>query len=231
MVEFTIKNGNLVSYSGTAEVVKIPNGVKAVGDYAFSGCTAKTVFIPASVEYISVCAFKKVVGAEDFKSNSIERIEVCESSEYYTSKDGVLFNKGKSTLFVCPDKNKGNEGVYKIPESVVIIGESAFCNCTELTNIIIPDGIMVIDDYVFNSCTKLKEMVVPDSVVQIFNNAFENCTGLKTVTIGSSIKGLGSKVFNGCSSLKSVIMKKVPSMYDDDLYTANPNLTIYYRIA
>lgn len=117
MVEFTIRNGNLVSYSGTAEVVKIPNGVKAVGDYVFSGCT------------------------------------------------------------------------------------------------------------------RLKKMVVPDSVEQIFNNAFENCTGLETVTIGNSIKGLGSKIFNGCTSLKSVTMKKVPSMYDDDLYTANPNTTVYYRIA
>ena len=122
----------------------IPSTVTSIGSYAFSGCTGLSTFtIPSSVTSIGVSAFSDCTGLIDVVSNN----------NYFSSKDGVLYNKNFTTLIQCPESLK-NE--FTIPSSVTTIGVSAFSDCSDLTSIIIPLSVSSIGDSAFYGCTGLK---------------------------------------------------------------------------
>ena len=55
------------------------------------------------------------------------------------SATGVLFNQSQTTLIQYPG---GKAGSYTIPNSVTIIGSSAFHSCTNLTSVTISNSIV-----------------------------------------------------------------------------------------
>lgn len=91
----------------------------------------------------------------------------------------------------------------KIPESVISIGDQAFCMCPSLTgSLILPEGLRYIGAGAFLKCKKLTGgLHIPDSVTSLGNTAFGDCTGFTgSLTFGSNNIGLqiGSFCFSGC---------------------------------
>jgi hypothetical protein len=116
---------NAFAYCTTLPSVTIPNSVKTIGWGAFSGCkNLTTITIPSSVMNIDERAF--------FQSYNLTSIDVAPDNIHYSSVDGVLFNKNKTTLLICP---QGKKGAYTIPNSVTSLGKIAFKNCRNLTSI------------------------------------------------------------------------------------------------
>jgi len=62
-----------------------------------------------------------------------------------------------------------------IPNSVILIGDYAFGNCTSLTSVIIPNSVTSIGDFAFGICTSLTSVIIPNSVTSIGDEAFKNC--------------------------------------------------------
>ena len=61
--EFVMENGTLLRYMGTGIDVKVPDGVEANGEGAFSGCAGVTgVSLPKNVEEIREKAFYDCIG-------------------------------------------------------------------------------------------------------------------------------------------------------------------------
>ena len=85
-----------------------------------------------------------------------------------------------------------------------IIGESAFCDCSSLTSVIIPSSVTSIVESAFENCSSLKSINIPSSVTYIGVYAFENCSSLTSVNIPSSVTEIGQYTFKNCSSLSSV---------------------------
>src|SRR5262249_3690290 len=65
-----------------------------------------------------------------------------------------------------------------IPNSVTNIGNGAFADCTNLTNVTIPNSVTSIGDYAFMDCTILTSVTIPNSVTSIGNGAFADCWSL-----------------------------------------------------
>ncbi len=156
----------IISYpAGKKETsYNIPNSVTSIGNYSFVRCTGLTsITIPDSVKLIGYSAFKDCKNLTDIKVDA-DNLD-------YADSDGILFNKNISTLLMCPE---GKSGTYNIPESVVSIEESAFYNCSRLTEIIIPESVTSIEIGAFYNCSNLKDITIPDSIQFIGEQAFYN---------------------------------------------------------
>ena len=175
--------------------ITIPNSVTSIGDYAFGGCSGLTsVTIPNSVTSIGSNAFNGCSG--------LTEILVLSNNEEFSSENGVLYNKDKTTLIKYPEGKKDTS--FTIPNSVTSIGDYAFIGCSVLTSVTIPNSVTSIGSRAFSSCSGLTSVTIPNSVTSIGSYAFRNCSGLTSVTIPNSVTSIGSNAFNGCSGLTSV---------------------------
>ena len=156
--------------------ITLPDSVTWIGESAFSGCTGLTsINIPASVKWIGddetcIFIFKRCTG--------LTNISVDPNNAYFSSSNGILYNKNKTTLICCPD---GKKGAVVIQNSVSEIGDHAFSYCSGLTNVYIPDSVTRIGDSAFSYCTGLTSIIIPDSVKLIADSAFYNCSNLMDV--------------------------------------------------
>ena len=162
----------LITYpKGKEGSYTIPNSVTSIGSYAFYWCNGLTsITIPNSVTSIGNRAFYSCYG--------LTSINVDSGNPSYTSLNGVLFNKGKTELIICP---RGKEGSYTIPNSVSSIGDDAFRDCDALTSI-----------------------TIPNSVTSIGDDAFCLCDGLTSVTIGNGVTSIGDDAFYYCDALTEI---------------------------
>ena len=153
--------------------INIPNNVTGIGNSAFYGCNALasiTFSSPSSVEYIdnrvfeycSITEFtipnsvKRISSDTFYNCNTLTSVKVEAGSTTYSSEDGVLFDKDKTTLIYFP---AGKAGQYIIPASVTTIGTSAFYNCKGLTSVAIPRYVTSIGGFCFSGCTNLKSII------------------------------------------------------------------------
>lgn len=91
-----------------------------------------------------------------------------------------------------------------LPQSVSIIGNSAFFYCENLVNVVLPKNLDSIGKYAFNYCSNLTEIVVPEGVSELYD-CFGRCTSLKNVSLPSSLRKLTS-TFTACSSLEKIVI-------------------------
>ena len=134
--------------------ITIPDGVKEIGYAAFSECAGLvSVKIPDNVTKIGDSAF--------INCANLTKIDVTAGNKYYSSANGVLFNKDKSELICYPAgiKNVG----YSIPDGVTVIRDRAFNKCLSLNSITIPKSVQDIETYSFFGCTSLEAINVAAS--------------------------------------------------------------------
>ena len=175
--------------------IQFPNSLTLINGDAFLNCTSlASVTIPDGVKRIHNSAFE---GCKRLTSFSVN-----EGNSNYSSQDGVLFNKDKTEIIQYPIGNE--RATYDIPNSVTSIGNSAFSECTNLSNVTIPDSVTRIGDSAFESCTSLTSVIIPNSLISIDNSVFQGCTSLTSVTIPNSVTSIGNSAFDGCTSLTKV---------------------------
>ena len=192
---------SLIKYPiGRIGAYTVPNSVADIGN-AFYFCHGLTsVTFPSSVTTISQFAFSGC--------GSLIAINVDSDHTAYSSEDGVLFNKTKTTLIKYP---LGRKGAYTIPNSVISIGSSSFTSYNDnLTSVNIPNSVTHIESNAFSFCHGLTSVAIPNSVIKIENNAFAHSSGITSVIIGSSVKEFGTEVFTGCPITDITIMSATP---------------------
>ena len=81
------------------------------------------------------------------------------------------------------EKYVGPGGDVVIPEGVTCIGEYAFFNCCNMTNITIPDSVARIGEFAFAQCAGLKNITIPGTVLKIGRGAFTGCGNLEKATL------------------------------------------------
>jgi len=87
---------------------------------------------------------------------------------------------------------------------IKLIGNEAFMNNEDITEIELPKTITTIWPKAFKGCKNLKRVVLPESLLSICWEAFEGCTQLETITIPQSVNGIGFSAFRN-SSLRTVV--------------------------
>ena len=102
---------------------------------------------------------------------------------------GALYLKGSGEI---PKDFARTEGLTEIVRSVFInngisaIGDSAFKECSHMTNITIPDSVTRIGDSAISYCNSLVRLVIPENVTEIGNLAFYWCQNLTSIEVSAN---------------------------------------------
>ena len=109
-----------------------------------------------------------------------------------------------------------------IPNSITIIGDYAFLDCSFLASISIPNSVTSIGYAAFAYCSALTSLTIPKSVTNIREAAFYSCTSLNSVSLPTSVTSIGEAAFHECSSLISItIPKSVTTIEDYTFYNCS----------
>lgn len=160
--------------------------VVALGEKAVNGEQGVSfkVTLPETVAEIDPTSFTECA--------NLSGIEVSKNNPYFSSKDGVLYNKSQTKLISFP-QNKSS--AYTIPQTVKEIGDYAFWG-VKLSEISVPKGVTYIGECAFAYAEKLEEFAIPESVTYIGKYAFACNYKLKTISTTDKIEYIGTGAFN-----------------------------------
>lgn len=136
--------------------IPMPEQLVSIGDKAFIGCNNLTeIDIPANVRFIGDGIVKDC--------ENISRINVDATNQYFSSKDGVLFDYDCTTLKIFPMNNPSL--TYKVMNGVTRIAPYSFVNAKKLTEVTLPSSLLTIGTDAFIGCVNLNvlhtEAIVP----------------------------------------------------------------------
>ena len=149
---------------------------------------------------------------DDYSSDTIPWYDYRTDIRCLEIQNGVT-SIGNSAFYNCTGLTEA-----VIPDSITTIGSYAFYNCTSLTGITIPYGVTSIEDSSFFSCTSLTAVAIPESVTSIAGYAFYGCSGLTNVTLPESVTSIGSYAFYNCTSLTEVCIPDGVSSLEEGVF-------------
>ena len=220
----------------------ISNSVTSIGSYAFFYCINLTnITISESVTSIGSKAFADCP--------SLVAIMVDAHNPFYSSVDGVLFNRNQSMLIQYPG---GKSGAYNFPNQVSSIGDWAFGYCSVLTSLTlnnnitnigdgafygsslvmltIGDGLAHIGNLAFYHCYSLASVNLPDTVATIGDKAFGFNLNLTNITLGKGVTSIGYGAFSWCSSLTSIVIPiRVTSLEDTTFQFCSGLTAVFFQ--
>lgn len=191
--------------------INLADSIKTIGGEAFMDCGAEHLKLPRELEELGMLA----VAASKLTDITIE------DGTKYMVEDGWIVSKDKTELLIrtCGPFGERLTGEFIVPDTVEIIGASAFMNETELTGIKLPNGLEKIGGMAFANCTSLTSITVPNSVRNIDFSAFISCKNVTTLDLPSELDSLGENAFQGMTSLTDVVfpaVKEIPNSVMSD---------------
>lgn len=116
----------------------------------------------------------------------------------------------RASIFEGTEEENNNIVTIKISEGIKSLEWSAFWHCKALKNIEFPDSLVVISNSVFSNCTSLTgDLVIPNNVSYIGQQAFDQCKNLNGILkIGNRITKIDTYAFAGCKFENVIIDRK-----------------------
>lgn len=175
-------------YAGTS--VTLPEGLTAVGDYAFRECSALTeVVFPETVRSFGKNVF--------YDNTAIKYVTFPETVDSFGAR---MFRGCTSLVSVV------------IPEGVTALGGDTFHSNESLVSVTLPSTLTELGNYEFYYCSSLVSVTLPASLETFGNYLFEGCSSLEEVTFLSLTDeglsfGTSDAPFNeGLTSLKKITL-------------------------
>lgn len=193
--DFQMDGTKLMKYSGTAEVVSVPDGIKEIAEEAFAdNDNLVKVTVGGDVEKIGYRAFAEC--------DNLRTIEVGDS---VTDIETAAFSNNPMLTNVTLGANVKN------------LGSGVFAGDTQLTSVSVAEGnafLSYSDGALYDDEQKIlyafmpnydKEIyTVPATVEEIKGYAFWGNPYLEHVRIDSALKNISAYAFSNCMNLKDV---------------------------
>ena len=219
--------------------------VTKLWDNTFTGCDSlENITLAEGLTYVSIGTFSdcknlksltisaSVTSFEDgfYGCTSLESITVADGNTAYSSQDGVLFNKDKTTLIKFP-LNKSITG-FTIPDTVTEVEGNAFYGYQkEEYN---EKGLLIVGKWIVGTkdiVGENYEIDVNDSVTHIANGIFA-INNLKSISVPKNITSIGIGAFGG-EGLTSISVNEENTAYSSEngiLYNKDKTELIQYPI-
>ena len=207
---FTVRDGILYTKDmqtvvrasqNIGEKVVVPDGVKIIGEAAFSNIkNLKEVLLPSCVHTIGLRAFERCVHLEKI---NLENVRTIDSSAFSGT---ALKSIALSCEIISEYAFDGISSLESVElKNTKIIGEYAFLNCTSLIEMNFPEGLEEIKERAFDE-TPIKCAVIPESVAKIGESAFS--TRFVDIFDTDISPVSGSEAFSNKDHLLTVLFKE-----------------------
>ena len=187
-----------INYVATKGEIKTDKGTLAweIVDKVVSGVTKKTLVLT-----VKEGSFTEIPDYDEEKdmrwsasATRIERVE--DESKKITAVGSYAFSNFTRVT---------NEDFY-LPK-LTVAGEAAFRNCDSLENVINPGTIEAIGDSAFADCSGITEISGLDKVKTIGKGAFSGCDSLEKITVPKDVETIGDGVLKDCKKLTDIIVE------------------------
>ncbi len=165
-------------------------------------------YVPTSLKTVIITGDDFIDEKAFYNCSNIENISIPDSITYIGkwAFEGCyrLLEEENEIIYVDKWVIKGGGGLLR--ENTVGIASQAFLN-NLITNVTIPNSVKIIGESAFEGCWNLTNITIPDSVTGIGYHAFQNCSSLTSITISNSVTSIGSYAFYGCSNLENIVFE------------------------
>lgn len=161
--------------------LNLKEGVESIGGGCFTGTNISVLRLPASLVSVAGGSF----------GSALEKIEVAEGNPVFTCAGNCLIDRQTKTLVLGTVS-----GVIPSDDSVEIIGEKAFADLSDLTEISIPASVRKIETGAFCR-TGLSVISFAEGLESIGVQAFADCKNLTEVSLPSTVKEISVSAFFG----------------------------------
>lgn len=180
----------------TTSAYVIPEGVKTIEQYAFTGYERKSLILPSTLETIKYCAFSYAYFEEITFPSGIKTVE-----------DYGIYNMPSLKKATFPKDAAFSSNNYLLDECKALeeltapadIYNMCYISSEAFKTLKITAGETV--KSISGSKKNLETLVLADTVKTIGKNAFRNLTKLSSVTFSASLETIGQYAFDGCESL------------------------------
>jgi len=174
----------------------IPEGVKTIEQYAFTGYERKSLILPSTLETIKYCAFSYAYFEEITFPSGLKTVE-----------DHGIYNMPSLKKATFPKDAAFSSGNYLLIECNMLeeltapadIYNKCYISSEAFKTLKITAGETV--ESISGSKKNLETLVLADTVKTIGKSAFRNLTKLASVTFSASLETIGQYAFDGCESL------------------------------
>lgn len=187
------------------ESLALPDNIETIGKEAFRDCKQmKAVHLSATVKSIDPSAFKGCTGIQAFT--------VDDNNQNFAASQGMLCDKAKTTLKLYPAGLINDEATV-IPPSITAIGDYAFYDCENLTNVVIPQKVSKIGKRAFGLDNKLNSItLLCDAVIQ------EDNVNTKAGDMSFDDGSLGPGTTNMYSNITLYVRKDLMDTYKSNSF-------------
>ena len=196
MKDYNYKGAPWYQSRDSIKAVVIENGVTAIGEEAFHGCTGlSSITIPEGVTTIGYRAFSGCSSLKDVSITDLDawrRIDFANFSATPMCNGGNLLLNGQKLVSVT------------VPEGVTEVKAYTFYGFKDLIQVTLPAGVTTIGEYAFSDCSSLTSITLPQGLTAIGRSAFSDCSSLTSINFPDSVTTIGEYAFSRCSSLTDV---------------------------
>ena len=229
----TAKYGYSGVFTGctSLESVTIGSGLSEIPAAMFSGCTSlRSVNLSNGLTSIGLSAF----------AGCTNLVSIAFPSSLVHINSNAFYKCTSLARITFPNSIKNVNAGFTTSGSRY---ESAFDNCTNLTQVIVPDfniadwcgknlagGPLRYSHHLYDTEGNdlIVDAVIPEGVTKVTECAFQGCESMTSLTLPSTIASIGSYSFGYCSNLTSVTSNmKTPCTLNSSVFYNLPTCTLY----
>lgn len=238
--DFEMDGNKLLRYTGTAQVVSIPAGVKSIEEEAFAGNEQLIkVTIDQDVESIAYRAF---ADCDNLRTVSIgDSVKEVETAAFSNNKELVnvsigtgLKDLGSGVFAGCDQLNMlslSENNPYLCYENGILYDDEKstvymMLPMYEKEAVILPDSVTEIKAYSFWGNPYVEYVHLGSGLTEVPEYAFSNCMNLKEAEIALPVRGIGAKAFEDCVNLLTVKVPESVVRISDTAFDGCPKVSI-----
>lgn len=216
--------------------VTLPPSVRVIGEWAFNCCSSLThIELNEGLQtiekniFINCPALKELtlpktlvhIGHNPCPGNSLDRL-TCLSPHFKVCNNMLLTADGRRLISYF-----GKESQVVVPQGVEEIGNVAFLDLPNLTEVSLPDSLTRIGAKAFAGCKELNDINLPHSLIAIGDYAFQD-SSISFLTLPPLLSEMGANPFK--STIPFFLNSYSPHFVvrDHSLYTADGTKLISY---